>query len=327
MKKLCLFILGLAALTAQLVRGQNRLIQEDRIWEYFNYEGDHTWYEQFCFDGTQEIGGKTYHQWKLIKKISLTTDPDTEVAEIPEDKVTALLREEGGRVYMLLSGESVRDYNSETQILSTPLLAPDGKESILYDFTISEGESFSGIVKILWAEEWNDPTQTALSDCRVMETGTVALADSEVRKFTIQAGVDVALVRSLGKIDLNDPDMLNSEMKLDGEEDDSDGNLDSQSLLTYAEVLGNIGRGDMTSLTPASALFLTSGMMDYHVSYLRRVYDTDGTVIYGVPSGVTSAGSGLAEKEDKTYDLHGHVVTATVPGSIYIRDGRKFVAK
>ncbi|MBD5329321.1 MAG: hypothetical protein HDS03_05490, partial [Bacteroides sp.] len=61
--------------------GQNRLIQEDRIWEYFNYQGDRTWYEQFCFDGTQEIGGKTYHQWKLIKKISLTTDPDTEVAE------------------------------------------------------------------------------------------------------------------------------------------------------------------------------------------------------------------------------------------------------
>ena len=28
-----------------------------------------------------------------------------------------------------------------------------------------------------------------------------------------------------------------------------------------------------------------------------------------------------------TYDLHGRVVTAMVPGSIYIRDGRKFVAK
>ncbi|MDE6026888.1 MAG: hypothetical protein K2G23_02315 [Muribaculaceae bacterium] len=319
-----LFVLGsLFSFIPLRVTAQNKLIKEDRTWEYYNYKGNNMWLDQFCFDGTQEIEGKTYNQWKLLKRISWTTAPETAPVESDVNEVSALLREEEGKVYMLFGGEKIRSYDSNTYVLSTPYESRKGQESLLYDFTVSTGESFPGTVKILWAEEWTEPTQTVLSDCVVMETGVLDLTDTEVKKFILQSDVSAALVKSIGKLDMND---IDRETVIDGD-GGADSNITDQSTLTYAEVVGNIGRGNMTSLMPSSPIFLTSGIMDYHVSYLSSVFDADGTIIYGTPSGVFSPDPRLPKKTEKIYDLHGREVSAPVPGSIYIREGKKFVAR
>ena len=100
-------------------------------------------------------------------------------------------------------------------------------------------------------------------------------------------------------------------------------------VMRYAEGIGNIGYGDylfLTSQPPVHELDSTNGMW-----MLNNVYDKDGSILY---RGYDFQGfSGIEDiytdgcQEGTIYDIHGRVVTATVPGSIYIRDGRKFVAK
>ncbi|MDE6257747.1 MAG: hypothetical protein K2M53_05125 [Muribaculaceae bacterium] len=68
-------------------------------------------------------------------------------------------------------------------------------------------------------------------------------------------------------------------------------------------------------------------MNDYEVCYLTSVFDTDGTIIYGKPSNVNALHNNYLNNNLKTYDLYGREVTSPVPGSIYIRNGKKFVAE
>ena len=64
---------------------------------------------------------------------------------------------------------------------------------------------------------------------------------------------------------------------------------------------------------------------------LSKCFDNDNLIFdkreFEYFSQVKDIGRPIGDKERIIYDLHGRVVTATVPGSIYIRDGRKFVAK
>ena len=63
--------------------------------------------------------------------------------------------------------------------------------------------------------------------------------------------------------------------------------------------------------------------------FLVKVERRDGSIIYENSRSSVGivASDNVANEDSPVYDLHGRVVTATVPGSIYIRDGRKFVAK
>ncbi|MDE5789603.1 MAG: hypothetical protein K2H96_00020 [Muribaculaceae bacterium] len=64
---------------------------------------------------------------------------------------------------------------------------------------------------------------------------------------------------------------------------------------------------------------------------LMAVIASDGTQIYGDPDYKPSAGVkeiALEKfKDNKTFDLHGREVSHPLPGSIYIRNGKKFVGK
>lgn len=67
--------------------------------------------------------------------------------------------------------------------------------------------------------------------------------------------------------------------------------------------------------------------------HLRSVIDKDGTVVYGRedyhdPSNVVPVGADNVPSPDSAiYDLHGRRVTNPQPGTVYIRDGRKYVAR
>ncbi len=65
---------------------------------------------------------------------------------------------------------------------------------------------------------------------------------------------------------------------------------------------------------------------------LAAVIDKDGTYLYGTT--YFKPGAGISKHEtdqdisnDKIFDLHGQEVTTPLPGSIYIRNGKKFVVR
>ncbi|MDE5644776.1 MAG: hypothetical protein K2I45_03955 [Muribaculaceae bacterium] len=66
-------------------------------------------------------------------------------------------------------------------------------------------------------------------------------------------------------------------------------------------------------------------------SVLKRVYDGDGNLIYGEEMPGPSAIEGIFDDDcisgDIIYDILGRRVRSTVPGGVYIRGGKKFVAR
>ncbi|MDE6258851.1 MAG: hypothetical protein K2M53_10775, partial [Muribaculaceae bacterium] len=102
-------------------------------------------------------------------------------------------------------------------------------------------------------------------------------------------------------------------------------------IIKYAEGIGNIGLGDyivlISGLSPASPP--DDGTLGLYL--LNNVYDKDGSIFYkGYDfqgfSGIKSIKAN-DNSESRIYDLHGREVASPVSGSIYIRDGKKFVAE
>ena len=82
--------------------GENELIHENRVWEYYTSTRDQNYIEQFCFDGVEEHNGKEYHIWKIIKKSVFPMSQDSNSSETMLNSKIALLREEDGKVFMLM---------------------------------------------------------------------------------------------------------------------------------------------------------------------------------------------------------------------------------
>lgn len=74
----------------------------------------------------------------------------------------------------------------------------------------------------------------------------------------------------------------------------------------------------------------TTGFFDPAPPMLMNVREADGTCIYGDESFHASISEMVSEPSpasNKIFDLHGREVSNPLPGSIYIRNGKKFVAK
>ena len=77
---------------------------------------------------------------------------------------------------------------------------------------------------------------------------------------------------------------------------------------------------------------IAGGFKSPTIPVLYSVEDADGKSLYIDPEYYEFAGTAKIEMssdkmDGKTYDLHGREVTNPVPGSIYIRNGKKFVAE
>lgn len=66
-------------------------------------------------------------------------------------------------------------------------------------------------------------------------------------------------------------------------------------------------------------------------SSLVRVYDSEDNLVYGSPFVSGNSADGIeadaAGSDATVYDVFGRRVRLTVPGSVYIRGGKKFVAR
>lgn len=98
--------------------------------------------------------------------------------------------------------------------------------------------------------------------------------------------------------------------------------------ICYLEKIGNISNGTYTSLDPL--WYLGTGMIYFHTE-INNVYDSQGSIVYKGADfdGFASINDkvSVSVSEGPIYDLHGREVSSPVSGSIYIRNGKKFVAE
>ncbi|MDE6231381.1 MAG: hypothetical protein K2M37_07155 [Muribaculaceae bacterium] len=98
----------------------------------------------------------------------------------------------------------------------------------------------------------------------------------------------------------------------------------------YVESVGNVGAGDMLTLK-----FQEPSNGDVESGFARcfnRLLDASGEVIYEgknieVPSFAGLADTGIEAEHPVIYDLFGREIADPQPGTVYIRNGRKFVQR
>lgn len=263
------------------------LIREDRIWEY-DIDGSDIW--KFKFDGTERINDKTYHKlvyWSAKQEQSIVS------------QTVAYMRESGNEVYLLLQQENLEI----DQIGTFPV--PKNQEICLYRFGMY-GENKTVFENIpVNTDYWN-------------------LFNLEAELSTLNLPVFCKVLTHNGK-------NWNAKLYHKGERnydwfDGFSGNDNSQ--LTIIEGIGNVGRGFLHAPGCVNAPI----SKDSAGSFFRRQTDLYGNVVFDAEwvtdqSGVTDIKSESGRHDDKSYDLQGKPLENPQPGTIYIQNGEKHIAK
>ena len=210
---------------------------------------------------------------------------------------------DGDRVYMRITQEYVKkhgwcefDYGAQRFI---PATLEEDMEVTLYDFSVKPGDRY----------------QTLLFG-NFLTTANVVSTDF---RDDILGGVrQVKILTDFSIQDFN----------LDYEPGEEFNENYDKFTISYVEKLGNISYGTFTELNPCWYA-KTDGK--HFETVINNVYDSQGEVVYKGKDF-----NGFASMRDITsdpkvsqtiYDLHGREVTNPVSGSIYIRNGKKFVAE
>ena len=108
--------------------------------------------------------------------------------------------------------------------------------------------------------------------------------------------------------------------------------LIKENTISYVEGFGNISLGFFTSFEATRLDASSDGSCFFRC--LNNVYDADGKVVYqgyNDPGPSISRVGPISIKGDAfssvIYDLHGRRVSHPVPGSVYIRGGKKYIAR
>lgn len=300
--------------------GYQYLLNDSNEWEYFSYRQDpendrtfcqlsrykwggadlgYTYPEKFIY-GTNLIYDKVVldnvTSWTIP---GLTTDfeqPGYDVKTETVGKHVASLRQEGGRVYILLPGETV-EYTEVPyrEVWTRPV--EKYEEALLYDFSAQEGEVKKCYVNIL-----------APAKVRSAETVEYDMI-GQVRKVNI----------------VNDrPDPAWSEGKGPAVYIDA----------TYVEGVGNIGRGNLIELVSDNPYQPTPADGYRSGEFFNNLYFRDHELLFpglGIKAPETGGVGGVTDDtrngEDIRYDLFGRRIREAAPGQIYIENGRKRVGK
>ena len=281
------------ASTASIPRTYVPTVREDRVWCYQGHWGPMIDYElhYIHFDGTAEVGGKTYHKGVLFKSAKydyVGNDTFVFMNETERDVIMYYLREEDGKVYQLQHLDNSRYPDRVGGPLPENLNPDDYCEGILYDWTLMEGDVFvpeidgGGGYDGDMVVEYGDEITIDGEECRVM--GFSSFYPFVVNEYPFIEGIGC----------------------------------------TYN---GTVGHYYFVML--AGGGYYSEPDID---SYLKCVYNGEGKLIYGeevkLADGVNDIITDKADDADApVYDLMGRRVTNPLPGSVYIRDGRKFIGR
>lgn len=281
------------ASTANIPRTYVPTVREGRVWCYWGHRGPN--YDDLLhhihFAGTVEVGGKTYHKGILFKTVKYDyVDYNTYVFvdETERNVIMYYLREEDGKVYQLQHLDNSRYPIRVEGPLPENLNPDDYCEGILYDWSLMEGDVF-------------------------------------VPEIDGDGGYDGDMVVEYG-----------DNITVDGEECRVMGFSSfppfSVNEYPFIEGIGCTFNGTVGHYyfdMIAGGGYYSEPEVD---SYLKCVYNGEGMLIYGeevkLADGVNDI---ITDKTDDTeapvYDLMGRRVTNPLPGSVYIRNGRKYIGK
>lgn len=329
---LSLIILSFAQLRAEDT--YEEMIREDRVWEYYKwspnywladlvmcyypveeYEGvefdeDFLGLYSYKFKGTEEHNGRIYHKC-ILDQVIIWTEKSHDssckciIDTVFPDHCVGLVREDAGKVYLRPDSTTVAEYLYPYNRITERTLEA-GEDLLLFDFTLKEGDIF----------------MPYFTD-RYRKIGM--LTECEVASVSEQYGHKKFGIR---KLNASNPNWMPGE---------------------YATGIGNIGEGYMLEYGwmqqlpygSPQKIITQDQMINLFLndqgwwSWFNNYYDLEGNVLYPGFNARPPAESGIGQVTDTeidngasaVYDMMGRRVTRTLPGSVYITNGRKFIAR
>ena len=275
------------------------MIEQGKVWEYrgsYSRQADGRneagIVSHFMkFEGTADVNGKTYSCFTLYKsEYYRGTDVygELELAETKDcDGPRYFMREEGEKVYILTYEDRIFGTDKSIEECFGGTESPEGY-----------GEFLRYDFGLADGDSFNLPSGVMVSSddlipVTVKIEGPVMVGEYECNAMTFTGENGIA---------------------------DYPG--------TVIEGIGPTEDGDLAVFgppyladTPDNSLLPGQG------SSLVRVYGSDGNLVYGKEPGGVSSVADNTVSDDTIYDVLGRRVSSTAPGSVYIRGGKKFVAK
>jgi hypothetical protein len=296
-----------------------KTINDENVWEYFTYtsfasEGNvskrntQCKIERYKFDGTEKKGDYVYNRFCRIGvsawRVGRLTYSDNDdfytgayaITNSDTNECVALLREDEGKIYMLLD-------RSQVECINTPYTyawtrdVENKEEVLLYDFTATTGDDVQSFIN-----------NRAITELKVSRH-------------------DRRSVNGLGQ--MSPFDLTYTE---EPQYTESDYPLYYINISTL-EGVGNIGTGNFIDLACEYSVQPTCA--DITRTCLNNLYDKDGNVLYGGsnrsvpdPNGVDAIITDSDNAESAPmYDLMGRRITSPAKGQIYIQNGKKFIGQ
>ncbi|MDE5870076.1 MAG: hypothetical protein K2H18_07570 [Muribaculaceae bacterium] len=284
-----LIVLGLSLKHADAIE-----IVDGWTWKYkdINYEGEYCYWFEYGFDGTEEINGKTYHVFRnTAAEKKMRWDDGVWFDDDILLSQPWYVREEDNKFYVLFNRENEKfNYDWDTYMQCTP----PSKEIMLYDFNASPGESFI---------------------C------------GEGEKYTMKATVIGEINHKVGNSELKCQEIEYSLIP----HDPADYPYSLKRIIS--QDYGVVERGFLTFFTlggtPGSYRIEYGPQVDHNNLELYSIVDEKGNEIYN-PEYISSSPDLINDSIhecNKTFDLYGREVKTVLPGSVYIRNGKKFIGR
>ena len=271
------------------------MIRQDRVWLCTSHELGENTAKYINFKDSKVIMDKTYTRVSTIKKVTWDFGMTNIRIEENIDETEAWMREENGKVYLLLDGwEPDPDMNSDS--------STGPYEGLLYDFNAEVGSSYEGISQ--YRRFINDPGRYCEGSYHVSSVGMETVGDEEVKCWNV------------GFRPAQDDTYMGSYPIVEGI-----GIVDYGGLFyleTFDHTLGNNSYNDFGCYMD----------LDDNILYPKD-YNKE------LPGGGLSSSVGvvgieadkLAEADAPRYDILGRRIAEPVPGQLYIQSGKKHIAK
>ncbi len=257
------------------------LVQEGKVWcGLVDFAGTgldrrNAWKPEMYFEGKYVCNGKEY--------TALRTSPDD---------VLALMRQDGGKVYLLLDDHILDKYQVDSKSSSDPEELKN-TEVLVCDFDLEEGDWYRGAYYI-WM---NNCIWINIMPLKVLSVDEISVNGQNLRRIN---------VRSIGKI-------------VEGY-----GAEKGESLIPQV-VSGTAGMHDYCD--PELKMHHIIDRATREEIFTYDDFSRPSVGVEEIPAEQPTDGVQAKPKDNKMYDLNGREIRNPLPGTVYILNGEKHVAK
>ena len=261
------------------------LVQEGKAWSQISYKWfedsgryGKIWLPEMYFEGKCERNGKEYSV--------LRTSPDD---------VLALMRQEGGKVYLLIDEDFIGKYDIY-DCTKPETDAPEsyiGKEYLVYDFDAGKGDQYSGI-----AYDFTENAVFLGYDIHISDVDEISVNGTTLRRQ--HCGFeDMVIVEGYGS---------------------NFGQCLMPQVITCIT-----GTGDYCTQRCEMHHIIDRTTREEIFTY--EDFSKPSVGVEEIPAEQPSDGVQAKPKDNKMYDLNGREIRNPLPGTVYILNGEKHVAK